>query len=118
MQWAHFLFGHFDGYGMCVIQSRNVDLMLSEQSVQYLHELGKHHQKQEVIKTKFPMEEVIAYSFLKPTTDEHGRASMLNYTVLVRYDDVFTDYEQKVKLHCAAHFDEPPKKLEPLQIKT
>jgi len=116
MQWGQFIFSWFRGEGQRIYQSPNVEKMLSEESLQSLYNLGKYPREHNIQTNKFETEQVVAYTVLKPVLDNHGRTSMWNNTIIIRYDDIFSDYLAKVLPFFVPPTTEPLKKLKPIEV--
>ena len=122
MQAEHFIYATFNHYGIRIIQSSKVDLLLTEESLQYLFELGKHATEHAEVINDFRGEQVVAYSYLNPEQDELGRRTVWNHTILIRYEDIipydklFQSYQKTVQPHYIKQMEKPPHKLEPLKI--
>lgn len=114
---GQFIYGWFDGEGLRLMQSGNIDRMLGEKSLATLFLLAKNESEDGPYINKFEREEVVAYSHLTTDYDDSGRKVRRNHTILCTYDDVFRDYLKMVTPHFADISNKiPDLPLKPLEV--
>jgi len=115
----HFIYALYNGYGIRLSQSPNVDKMLKEQSLRQIYDLAHNLKEEKIQYLWFPDEQVITASFLKPVTDEHSRKGSYNHTILLTINDYFELSPPSLFLekYFIKNQDAPPNTLKPLEVK-
>ena len=80
-----FIYGSFNKVGYRQVTSPNTHKIIGEDSFKYLREL----KGEGVIQTLLP-ENVVAVSFLRSDSDDFGRKTVWNHTILIPIEDYFT----------------------------
>lgn len=114
----HFIYALFNVGAYRLIKSPDAEKLLSEENFSRLCHLTDKIQKPEEQAQWFPDENVLAISFLRPTTDEYGRKGGWNHTILIKVVDycVLTDPVALFRRHFIREFGNPPEMLQPLQV--
>jgi hypothetical protein len=119
LQAEHFILGLFTKAGSIrKVESKHVADWLTEESLQYLYDLGERVQPQDgdPIISNFPTEQVVAYTYLGKVQGEDCRLATWNHTILVRHRDLFLAINPKVKQLFIKGMDTPPKILNALEF--
>lgn len=107
MQAEQILYG-LKGNSVKLEYTANVEKWLREKSIHKILDLGKHQRGETTLIHKFASEEVVAYTHLKPVTDNTGREIITNHTVLFKYDSFFSDALNFIE----SYFKKFPDKME------
>jgi len=110
----HFIYGQFNGLGYRTIKSANLHQIISSRSLRHLKNLNGRSP----IQTLLP-EQVVAVTFLRNDTDEYGRKTMWNHTILISIQDYFNlnpaDFFERYFIR---EMQNPYGTLKPLKVKT
>lgn len=116
-----FIIGHFKGYGSTIRTSPGVHDLLSTANWNRLLQLGgdidaelkKRGTDHLEVRTTFWDDQVVAYSYLKPTRDEvYGRPGVYNHTILVPIECFIDAFNAQTKITPLFLYnpEEPPPK--------
>ena len=86
----HFIYGLL-GNSLRIMESKDAERLLSEKNFLYLRDIGKTMQPAngDPIVNTFETEQIVSYTFLEQKEDDHGRTSIWNHTILIKYRDAF-----------------------------
>ncbi len=120
----NFIVGHFKGFGSTIRKSMGVDEKVSPKNWRLLLQLGGGIETQLKnlgqdhleLRTILWDDQLVAYSYLKPTRDEYGRAGIYNHTILVPIQHFIDDCDAATKIapHFLRDLEQPPKNPLPL----
>lgn len=115
IQIERFIYAAFNGVGWRFIKTPRIIEWLSEKSLEHLMRQGTT--KETVTQTLLENGK-IAYSYLRPIIDELHRASMYNYTIILKTEDLLKllNAENFIEKFLIKNMARPPEKLEPIQI--
>lgn len=116
----HFLYGPFDRIGYQVLKTPLVARMLTRDHLQMLIHIGDRNQHEELKRTWFPYEQVLAYSLIIPRKDAFNRHAVWNHTLLLTFHDYIRlsdEADITKKLH-DLFIREPisPQQFQPLKV--
>lgn len=125
LDWEQLIVGHFKGFGSTVRRSTGVDVKLSPKNWRRVAQLGgnletelkKQGTDHLELRTIFWDDQLVAYTYLKPTRDEaYGRAGFYNHTILVPIQWFIdgADIQAKVGLLFMRDLENPPPNPLPL----
>jgi hypothetical protein len=82
---------------MRMLESNNAEKLLTEKNFRWLMDLGKHQQPcEQPIVNVFETEKIVSYTYLKQVSDDNGRTSVWNHTILVKFTDLFLETNKKI----------------------
>ena len=113
-----FIYGLFPDAGYKTVKTNGVDELLTKQSFNQLKALRLNHDEQEtVIQMHFASEDLITVTYLKRTTDNYGRAGIINHTIIMRTSDYLSRFPPKhiVENYFIQTLNSPPN-LKPIAI--
>lgn len=114
-----FIFGQFGKLGYKFLKTADLNQRLSESSIIELCRQGGGLKK-EIVQARFlDNENMVAISYLKPTSDEMDRSGIWNHTILIHINDYLqlTEPGKIFAPYFIRELKEPPKNpLEPIII--
>jgi len=91
-----FIYGLFPNAGYKTLKTTGVDKLLTEQSFNQLKALRLNHDEPEaIIQMHFSSEDLVTVTYLKRTTDDYGRAGILNHTIIIKIADYLSCFPPK-----------------------
>jgi len=91
-----FIYGLFPDAGYKTLKTNGVDKLLTKQSFNQLKGLRLNHDEQTtVIQMHFSSEDIITVTHLQRTTDNYGRAGIINHTIIMRTSDYLSHFPPK-----------------------
>lgn len=120
IQCEHFYFGLFNGIGIKLVKTSNVDKLLTQARLNELCHIGDKLRKNADLQNWLQPEGILALSHIEITFDEYNRKGVKNHTVLLDAKDWF-DYTQPIsiiKTYFLRELNKPPEKLEPIKIES
>jgi hypothetical protein len=110
--------GYIKGHGIRYLKTSCVDQILNGDSLKKILEQNVDSDKTLETKTSFPEENVLAVSFLRPITDDYGRKTVWNHTILIELNSFVEEAkpENLVSSLLLRNPDEVPEKLKALEV--
>jgi len=116
MKLEHFIYGMFKGYGIKLIKSPGLNMMLNGEIIDYLCQLTTKKDA-DGYSNLWP-NGVITITHIHSTHDEYGRNGVWNHTIAMRLMD-YLAYMQPAKMlssHFIVKLEKPPKQLKPITV--
>jgi len=117
MEWQHFVYGLFNGYGYVLVKTDGVDTLLNEKMMQELCALRED--RQFLWPPQYPnTEHIISCSHIEKVEDDFRREGLFNSTILIPLNE-YLQYTQPLRLvkpWFTAKSTHPPNKLSPIRV--